>query len=82
MIIMRNKQMCEDLNDEFLNIVWWMQENYTWDHVETEGSTRVRFDWNGNRSFWLYCDGTTDGILPKELSNELKKRGIKKFETF
>ena len=63
---------------DFHKLVWWLQSEYEWNNVETEGNNRVRFDWDsGKTSFWLNDDNTTDGYAPDELVNTLIKKGIK-----
>lgn len=61
---------------DFHKIVWWLQDKYEWDYVESEGDNRVRFDF-GNNSFWLNDDNTGEGELPTELRKELENKGIK-----
>jgi len=63
---------------DFQKLVWWLQDKYDWNNVETEGNNRVRFDWNsGNSSFWLNDDNTIDGYPPDELVDSLEEKGIK-----
>ena len=63
---------------DFQELVWWLQKEYDWDFVKSEGSGRVRFDWNsGITSFWLNDDLSSDGYIPEELRNNIIKKGIK-----
>lgn len=63
---------------EFRNLVWWLQDVYDWSYVETEGSDRVRFDWNGNsNSFYINSDLTIRGIIPEDLREKIIEKGIK-----
>ena len=63
---------------EFKELIWWLQGVYEWSFVETEGTDRVRFDWNeGRDSFTLNSDMTIIGMIPEELRSELIKKGIK-----
>ena len=63
---------------DFHKLVWWLQDKYEWNNVETEGTNRVRFDWDsGKTSFWLNDDGTLEGPVPDEIKPDLKSKGIK-----
>jgi len=63
---------------EFVKTCWWLEEEYEWDYVESEGLKQMRFDWNGgNYSFWLNDDMTGEGQVPPQLKDDLEKRGIK-----
>jgi hypothetical protein len=77
--IKRNKNnKSKDETNNFIKLVWWLQDEYDWDFVKNEGHNRVKFDWNsGQSSFWLNDDRTCEGDIPKKIKLELIKKGIK-----
>ncbi len=65
-------------NRNFHELTWWIEDLYEWDYVETEGSDRVRFDWNNGRfSMWLNSDLSIDGNVPFDIEDKLSEIGIK-----
>jgi len=59
-------------------LLWWLEDEYEWDYVESEGLRRTRFDWrDGGISFWLNDDMTGEGQLPERLKDKLEKKGVK-----
>ena len=53
---------------------------YDFDNVESEGSNRLRFDYNNGRDhMWINDDGTIEGNVPKDrnLMMYLKKHKLK-----
>ena len=66
---------------EYVNLIWWLEYEYEWDYVESEGRDRQRFDWNnGEYSFWLNSDLTGEGQLPPELKSKVEEKGIKLYD--
>ena len=63
---------------DHVNLIWWLEYEYEWDNVESEGMNRQRFDWdNGEQSFWLNGDFTGEGTLPPEIKQKVIDKGIK-----
>lgn len=54
-----------------------IESNHSWDYVEWESQERVRFDYQGDHSFWLNSDKTIDGEVPNFLKKDLRKLGFK-----
>ena len=77
--IQSNKKVIDPVKTmDFKELVWWLQDEYDWNYVESEGPDRVRFDWDhGDQSFWITDDRTIDGKVPDEVKGLLKYKGLK-----
>ena len=72
----KNKNKYKIPEKEFLDVVWFMQDQYDFDNVKTNEDNRVNFNWSGG-SFWLNKNLTIDGSVPRELSELIDEKGIK-----
>ena len=66
---------------DYVNLIWWLEYEYEWDEVESEGMGRQRFDWNnGQYSFWLNSDCSGEGQLPSQIKQKVIDKGIKLYD--